>query len=360
VSGFADLIFQRDFADLPVDALRELAEFMKVSPHGSRLDLIAAVWSAMESSSHIREDGISRIADRILAGKTSVSWLRVQPDAQELSQRALGGTDNALGLPYTSAHSADQVLKALSDRENVWFRCLISAGQRQRFAGLDIVSEPDTVLATAKLDQRDGVLEVRCPSQHVRRVAAVIQEFLDLPHPFSPIQLEDSMPEQLADRLHGQLIEVDAELLTVLEMLTSEQMTAVMGLLEAISTYLANGTADDLDQIKVAAEGARQHLQGHASFSFLELVLSGMERMGVAANGDLRNQAFFKALRPKITHRSSYIRFPDPAADGVTQTIRIAVASKSIYFMSSATEKVISYVRANLFDALHASAAFQA
>lgn len=66
----------------------------------------------------------------------------------------------------------------------------------------------------------------------------------------------------------------------------------------------------------------------------------------MASNGELRDQPLYKAFQPYLQHQGGFLQFP-LIEDGIINhyTLKVGLTTNTIYFVTSATEKSIEYVR---------------
>jgi len=76
---------------------------------------------------------------------------------------------------------------------------------------------------------------------------------------------------------------------------------------------------------------------------FTTMFLSGLEKVGLGGNNDLRAHALYNYLKPHVQQQGGYIHFASESGEDCT--IRVGVTTNSIQFLTAATEKMVKYVR---------------
>lgn len=225
---------------------------------------------------------------------------------------------------------------------------IYKSGIFQEVFGTEIRTIPKTSLATVYYNEKTGILEIRGDSRKAESIAKEIARLLN-----QQINLEfiespfNHRIGHIADDLKGELIDTTSKPEIILEEFDEDQIRAVANVLTALDEYF---DTNDTEQLANQLEQANSAFgDQEISIPFSALILAGMDKVGLGGEREIRGLPLFDYLNPNLQEQGGFIRFSF-IEDGVEKsyTVRVGIKSRSIYFTTPATEKVIAYVRENV------------
>ena len=226
---------------------------------------------------------------------------------------------------------------------------MYKSGVTQTFHGTQLNTLPTSAVKSIYLNELENCIEVRTDARSANKFARILAKLLR--QQISITQTDILAPygndiEGIADALNGQFIDYTAKPELLLESLSEDQAEAIINILSALDEYFQDG---DTDQLSKNLQSSKD-LFGNdlVSVPFTALVLSGLEKIGMGGSiGDLRHcSPLYNLFKPHVQNQGGFIRF-FINEDGLNNayTIKVGINTKSIYFMTQASETAIKYVR---------------
>lgn len=357
MNKIVDIVFFPDLIKLPKESLKEICTDLRLDTAGTSFDLAQRLWDYVVSESR---EGLNLLENRLLSGKTSVTWFKVEELAglRDLKQK-LQNADNSLFENVLTIEAGDltsepKLIAAAEVNENeILLRYVYNSGNKRTISGTEVYITPKSEITTAYLNLSDGIVEVRTDARHATKIASAITNIVGVNMVLEPQEIlapYGNNVEQIANALDGELIDATSTPEIPLESFTEDQAQSILDILNALNSYFDDESETELiESLKSASESFGEHL---LTAPFTALILNGMERVGMRTNvGDLRGQPLYDTLRPYLQHQGGFIKFKFPV-NGVDKsfTIRVGLTTDSVYFTTPATEEVIQYVRNNLLQ----------
>lgn len=351
-----DIVFLPDLLRLPKSTLKDICTDLRLDTSGTVYDLATRVWDSISSRGR---ESLDSCRNRLLAGKTSVTWFKVE------SKGSLQGFKELLeGLQRNPFQYINEVMPrdvtsnpvliaaAIGDKDDeIYLRYMHNIGNKREVNGTDVQVVPKCELTTVYIDQKNDTIEVRTDSKNANNIASHIARMIG-----QQISLEQrkilapnrNNVESIANALNGELIDATATPEFIFEDFNEEHTRAIIDILNALNNFFDEENETELVQsLKQASQVFGEYL---LTTPFIALILNGMERVGLRVNeGDLRGRPLYDTLRPYLQHQGGFIKFNHPV-DGVEKlfTIRVGMTSNSVFFATPATEEVIEFVRNKL------------
>lgn len=359
MNKIVDIVFFPDLIKLPKESLKEICTDLRLDTSGTSYDLAQRVWDYVVTGSR---EGLEVVQNRLLSGKTSVTWFKVEnvdsfrriKNKLETSEPHL--LENVLTVEANELTSEPKLIAATEVNENeILLRYVYNSGNKRTISGTEVFITPKSEITTAYLNLQDGIVEVRTDAKNAIKIASAITKMVDEDDELVLKQQRILAPfgndvEQIANALSGELIDATSTPELDFENFTEEQTDAILNILNALNAYFDDENDVELiDNLKSASETFGEHL---LTAPFTALILNGMERVGMRTNmGDLRGQPLYDTLRPYLQHQGGFIKF-NFLVNGVEKsfTIRVGLTTDSVYFTTPATEEVINFVRNNLIQ----------
>lgn len=351
-----DTVTNHDLTRLTRDILEDIATDLNIPTDMSMKELAQMIWAL------IREDAIKRqrvllpFQDQILAGKTSVTWYTLT-SARTLTEARNNLINNCgfalfneIRIPSANeVTSTPRVIGGFMKGERDYFLRLIHKSGLASFnSGNEIITVPTSLIKTVYINEEQNFLEVRTESRSSNKFARKVTELLGADFSFVPVDVMRNFEnniERVADALNGELIDATARPGIVLETLDEQQVTAIVNILAALNEFFQD---EQIESLSEALLNARERFDDNLiTIPFMALVLSGLERIGMGVTDrDLRTLPSYSLFRPHIENQGGFIRF-SISENGITNTytVRVGLESKSVYFLTPASETAISYVR---------------
>ncbi|UQZ84568.1 hypothetical protein SK3146_03823 [Paenibacillus konkukensis] len=348
-----DIVFFPDVLRLPKLTLKEICTDLMLETNGTVFDLSTRIWDTINAGNR---ELLERCNNRLLAGKTSVTWFKIE------NEGALRGFKAMLeGLPRNPFEHINEVLPrdvtsepvliAASVGHNdtdIYLRYMYNSGNRREVNGTNVQIVPKCEVATVFINQETDLIEVRTDSRNANNIASHIARMIG-----QQITLEQKKilapygnnVELIANVLQGELVDATSTPEFIFEDFNEQHTKAIIDILNALNTFFDEEDEAGLVQnLRQSSQFFGEHL---LTTPFVALILNGMERVGLRVNeGDLRGRPLYDTLRPYLQHQGGFIKFNRPV-NGVEKsfTVRVGLTSDSIYFTTPATEEVIEFVR---------------
>lgn len=341
-----------DLAKLPKKDLRDIATDLNLDDSGTAFDLSKKIWESITSES-LQEKIYTKYANKLLAGRTSVSWFTCD-NLQELASRIkekekVNPFIERIPYDILKIDSTPKLRSAARIDDNRYFLRFIYKDGTRRILGEDIQILPTTNTATVYIDGKKGIIEIRTRPNDAQKIAEVIASYLNQ---HLSLNKEDFIKpfgydlEKLADRLGGTLSESKASPEMWLDPYAVTENEAILDILNALDTYFETKEIGELQEkldssLAVLGEELTE-------IPFIAVILAGMGNVGLkVAEDDLRSTAFYQLLKPYLQTSGGNIQFTvDVNGMETPCAIQVGVDTKTIYFRSNTTsEEVIQFVR---------------
>ena len=362
-----NLIFPHDTIRLPKSVLADLCREYELEVGSDNLGgYNQAIWRYINSTND--QGPLSLVLNRIFAGQIAVVWFRpsdpglVRRAAEMLRRGRTNYFERVINIPAEEmdedrAYVVGAARATLAGETVELVRLRTRAGLTRESDGIEVYWRPTISTATMIFNTEGGYIELRSNSASVPRVLDRIEPIIGIPETVLKPQLIAPFAEnleQVADALGGTAIRADSRPDAFLRRITPEQVQAVMGILDAVSSALRDPDAIDLED---EIDQFRERLVGDVDLTAVPLsvlMLAGFQQIGVTADSgrDVREAAFYQLMRESVHHHGGYISFPVTEDDGSRRdhTIRLGATTNSVAFSTKATEAAIRTVRRVLFD----------
>lgn len=347
MSEIKDLIFNPDLIGIKTEYLESIAQQYDIKTQNEDLELAVELWKKMQNSSDLKQEISDKIQDYVFAGKTSVTWFLFFNARQYFNIEAV---NKVFSRPNENEITNTPCLLGLAEmKKDVYLaRFLIKVKDERRVSGYDFIRIPVYDYPTAIISLKNDFIEVRAEPKTVSKVIGYIKQHLINSPDANIKQIENFTEETIAEwtqELKGNLIETHSHPERLLENMSDIQVKSVIEVLTALNEYFVSANIDYLEE---KLKEVHKLFGDLSSIPFLALILVGMDRitMGTVKGEDLRKKALYKLLLPHIKHAKGYIQIP-VVENGITKlyTIRIGIGTKSVFFISAATESAIEIVR---------------
>jgi hypothetical protein len=343
-----DLIFETDLFSINEDELNKVAidYEVKLQPDlDEKLGL--KLWEKMSESLEKRTGISKRLKETVFAGRTSVTWFVFYKAKENFRTENISPTVTIPELQRLKTKEPVYIGGAEIENGNYILRFIVKTGVGRRSNGVSVVFEPKVTFVSVLVSASQDFIEIRCESKLADKIIKIIrQNFINDQASITRVEsFTNEDIQRLVDELNGSLIQASLCPEMLVAEMNSEQVEAVNEVLVAIDTYFKmpniNELRDQLDKV-------RQICGDTLMMPFAALVLTGMDKISMGARGekDLQKQPLYKIFEPYIKHLGDYISFPVVENENKKMyTIRRGTGTKSIVFLSDATEKVIEIVR---------------
>lgn len=344
----------QDIMNLPKVVLQELCTDLDLESSGYKGELANRIFSFLQQHEDTHEEILQKYSNKIFAGKTSVSWFRLNNPLDISAFKELINDQHSfnpftnLVIPSINEITTEPILIGAAegpDSDGVFLRMMYKSGINQEPYGTEIRTTPKISLSTVYYSENEGILEIRGDSRKAESIAKEIARLLN-----QQINLESIESPfiqrigNIADNLEGELIDTTSKPELILEEFEEAQVQAVANVLTALDEYF---DTNDAEQLALGLQQANSAFgDQEISIPFSALILAGMDKVGLGGEKEIRGLPLFDFLNPNLQEQGGFIRF-NFVEEGVEKsyTIRVGINSRSIYFTTPATEKVIAYVR---------------
>lgn len=357
MNEFTDLVQLDDILSIPKDILQEIAINLSLPTNQTSIDLALSIWARIENDQQLKRSALNIAKNIIFSGRTSLTWYSVGVGESLLGARekiiescGFNPFEMIIIPPIDEITSEPVVIGgALCEKSSDYYlRLIYKSGVKRLFRGNDPINIPVTDIKTVYINEEHNCIEIRTDARSSNKFATCIAKMLN--QQISITQTDILAPygydiEEIVDRLDGELIDATGKPEMVLESIGDNQVEAIQEILAALDLYFQNG---DINQLGQDLEQAKQKFGDDIiSIPFIALILCGLEKIGFGVtNSDLRKIPAYNLFKPHVQNQGGFIRF-SLTENGVnnTYTIRVGLNTKSIYFMTPATENAIRYVR---------------
>ncbi len=346
-----------DVAKLPKSDLKDMATDLNLEDSGTAFDLSKKIWDSMKTESQ-RNEIYSKYNNKLLAGRTSVSWFTCdnldQLTTQIEDKEPVNPFEERIPFSVDEIDSTPRLRSAVRIDENKYFLRFIYKDGTRRILGEDIQILPTTNTATVYIDAKKGIIEIRTKPSDAQKIAEVIAGYLNQT---LSLNKEDFIKpfgydlEKLADKLEGTLIESKASPEMWLTPYADTENEAILEILNALDVYFETKEVGELQEkldssLTVLGEELTE-------IPFVAIVLAGMGNVGLKVDeDDLRSTPFYQLLKPYLQTSGGNIKF-NVEINGVEKQykVQVGVDTKTVYFRSNTTtEEVIQFVRDRIIN----------
>lgn len=357
MNTLSKIILIQDVMSLPKATLEDICTELNLENSGYKGELANRIFRFLQRHDGIHDETLQKYSNKIFAGKTSLSWFRINNHLDITTFKKLISEHHSFNpctnmiVPPIHEITTDPILIGASEglsSDDLFLRMIYKSGITQEPYGTEIRTTPKISLATVYYNEKEGVLEIRGDS---RKAEAVAKEIAGLLNQQVNLELiENPFTERIgniADKLNGELIDTTSKPELILEEFEDGQVQAVANVLAALDEYF---NTNDTEQLELGLQQANSAFgDQEISIPFSALILAGMDKVGLGGEKEIRGQPLFDFLTPNLQEQGGFIRF-NFVEDGTKKpyTIRVGIKSRSIYFTTPATEKVIENVRKNV------------
>lgn len=356
LNKLTDIVLLKDIVSLPKEILQEVATNLDIPEHQASGQLAVEIWDSIEKDTSKKDKILNDIKHIILSGRTSVTWYSLD-EGQDL----LGAKDKIIEncgfnpfeqivLPQPEELTNEPIIigGALCNSKEYFLRLMYKSGVTQFFQGATLSKHTTSDIKTVYINEDHNCVEVRTDARTANKFARCIAKLLN--KEISLTQTDVLAPygndiEKIVDKLKGELIDATGKPEIILESLGDEQAEAIQDIIAALNMYFES---NDIVQLGHELENAKQKFGDNLiSIPFDALILCGLEKIGFGVTDtDLRKLPAYNVFRPHVQNQGGFIRFTINE-DGIKNayTIRVGLNTKSIYFMTPASEAAIKYVR---------------
>lgn len=354
MNTIAKITLIQDVMNLPKGTLEEICTDLNLDSTGYKGELATRIFAYLKQNTDVQEEILQKYSNKVFAGKTSLSWFRLDDGLSVSKFKDLikknysSDLFDSLIIPTITEITTDPQLIGAAEgftSTEIFLRLMYKSGIIQEPYGTEIRTTPRTSLATVYYDENTGVLEIRGDSRKAEAFAKVIAKSLSQQVNLEQVKAPfEQRIGDIADKLDGELIDTNSTPEMILENFEEEQTQAVANVLKALDDYFATNDTEQLAQQLQEANTAFGNQK--ISLPFSALILLGMDRVGLGGESEIRGLPLYDYLNPNLQEQGGYIRF-NFYDDGIEKsyTIRVGMKSRSIYFTTPATENVIAYVR---------------
>lgn len=358
MNSILDLILLQDIVGLPKENLQDFATDLNIPTNIAARELAVSIWQHPERTIAI----FNSVRNRVLCGRTSVTWYTLGEEqtmngAKEIIKENCGFdpfTEIRIPEAYTLTNTPILIGGAYGTSEKEYYlRFMYKSGVTQTFHGADLYTQPNSAVKTIYVNEETNCIEIRTDANVSKKFAKSIAALLHQQISITPKNIlapyGDNI-EGIADALHGELIDATAIPEDFLiESLSEEQAEAIMGILSALDEYFQEG---DIDKLSQNLQSSRDAFGNDLiSVPFTALILSGLSKIGMGTSSrDIRiSSPLYNTFRPHVQNQGGFIKF-NLNEDGIinSYTIKVGINTKSIYFMTQASEAAVKYVREKL------------
>lgn len=322
---------------------------------GTISDLSSRIWEEIKGDREVQDEVLSVVKSRILSGKTTVTWYKAEGSllgAKDLIINNLSFNPfQTVNLPDRNELTNEPVLFAAAEGSNeseYYLRFIYKSGVVRDYYS-EVETRPLTKMCTVYVNEEKGIVEIRADHKASKEITSVLfnllrqENFMEQQRVLAPFG--DDI-EKLADALDGEVIDTISKPEYLLEEFSDEQEEATVNILAALDEFFGE---NDLEKLSHNLEQAQKTFgENLLETPFTAIILTGLQKVSMGSNKELRGQPLYDFLRPYLQHQTGFIRFPfkEPETGTVEQyTIRVGTSVNSIYFVKPATENVMNYVR---------------
>lgn len=359
-----------DIARLPKWLLEDIANKMDI-PNDNAVNLAINIYQKC-TDNDVAWDLVQGTVDRyIFAGRCSVSWYPLTILDEETS--LLNILCEHIGFnPILTINPRFEEIKdeekvssspdiiggvSLNDKQTAYLlRIVFKSGIKKIVSGFKPRQENTTSFVTVTINEKEKYIEMRGNDVTLKKAEQYFGSIFA--GRIEPLERQEILApfgnkiEALADCLGGKLIETVSIPDEVLTELNDEQAAAIGDILIGIDDYFLSGDITKVEEtLKYSRECLSSETEDYLSVPFTAIVLAGMNRLGMTANDELRSQPLYSALQPYLQHQGGFLKFP-LEENGVLNyyTVKVGLKTNTMYFVTPANEKLIEFVRGQVFN----------
>lgn len=353
LNQISDITLISDLQTLPKNVLSDLCTDLNLETTGIKIDLIKRIQEYINTTSD--KSSLESANDLLLAGKTSCKWFKfsnsnISPEyiEQEFNENYGFNPFKEVRIPREEdLSSTPKLISAATVKESnqIYMRFMYKAGVTQKAYGNTLRNIVSTSVSTVYIDTNEGIIEVRGDNkkapQIINEITRVLQQQVNVDEVNAPFENEIA---HIADEIGGELIDATSRPDFVLGDFDDDKIEAIGKVLSGLDDFFVSGDGEELG--KTLNDASDLFGNEKLSLPFSALILSGMDRIGLAGENELRKYPLFNYLTPNLNHHTGFIRFT-LNEDGLNHkyTIRIGRDSKSIFFTTPVNEQVIDFIR---------------
>nr|WP_289038303.1 hypothetical protein [uncultured Allobacillus sp.] len=354
--SITDIVLINDVINLPKKTLEGLCTDLNLDNSGYKGELVNRIYQYINSNDIANSDVFESSKQKLLAGKVSVTWYRIDEGltTDEFREKIVEKADfnpfENMSIPDIEELTTDPVLiggsKGINDSE-IYLRFAYKNGVRQEPYGTGVNTTPRGAFATVLFDTNSGIVEIRGDSRKAEDIAVKVAALLDQQVNLERIEAPFNQTiGNIADSLEGELIDSTSKPELILDDFAEEQTEAIVNVLQALDDYFRYYDTEVLEEKLNQANTA---FDEQITVPFSALMLSGMGKVGLGGEKEIRQLPLYAYLNPNLQHQGGFVRF-NYTEEGVEKsyTIRVGMTTKSIFFTTPVTENIISYVRSNV------------
>lgn len=346
------IIFPQDINKIPNTVLKVICDDMEISSTGTSGELTNRIWEVYD---RIPEGIFKRIEENAMAGSTSIAWFQLNKKEETL----LGTKDKIIEElnfdPFNEVRipNEDEILSepkvicgaTIGNDREYYLRFIHRTGTTTSyFVNTQHVGIRQEI-TTVYVDEGKGIIEVRANATNAKKVASSFASLINRQIAFEQIDViapYGREVEKLADALNGTLYDTVGKPESLDTEFKEEDGEFIVNVLAALDKYFSERNINEL-VTKLDNEELNEVL---SSTPFTNLLLSGLETVGLGSIRDLRGQPLYDYIEPYIQKQRGSILF-NVVEDGLVQeySVKIGVRSKTLKFNTPATEKAIRFVR---------------
>lgn len=361
-----DITYLPDLAKLLKSVLEDIANELGI-PGNNAVELANEIFKRCKDNDSWKL--IYNIAKNYLfAGKTSYAWYPIKKVNHDVSlfsvlTEKLGFNpfyeinpqcvDLEEDLEEANITSTPEIIAGtvLPESRNRILRLIYKSETRLRVSGLRTVEDRITSLVTVVIDKDERYIEIRGNDKTIKKVEEYMGKIFY--GTIEPLERQNIIApfgneiERFADVLEGHLVETVSIPEEILSELSDEQLKAIANILIAIDEYFATGDFLELENVlKNSIACFDDEGENYLSVPFTAIVLAGINRLGMAAENELRSQPLYRVIQPYLQHQGGFIKFPLEENGNLNYyTIKVGLRTNTVYFVTPATEAAIDFVR---------------
>ena len=283
-----DVIVLSDIMKLPKAELVDICTDLGLDSSGVAFDLATRIWEGL--GNHQQLESLQRVEDKLLAGKTSVTWFELE------NREALRGIkeiiiERANFNPFERVReynpaelTSDPILisAAYGQSETEYYlRYVYNSGTRREVALNELRIVPRPSVTNVYINEEEGIIEVRADARSATKVASSLAQLINREITLEPINVLapfGNNVERFADQLEGELIDATStpELEILMEDFTGEHNTAILRILNSLNTFFDEDDEERLiRELREASEVFEDYI---LTVPFTALILCGMEK----------------------------------------------------------------------------------
>lgn len=162
------------------------------------------------------------------------------------------------------------------------------------------------------------------------------------------LDTEEGPVEFFSRKLDGTIVENVDIPKNIYQDMSSELLDSINKIFVSIDARISVSNSDNIDDVNGEIDNAKSDiLENFPDVPFFALILSGLEKVDLGSESELRDTPLYKSLSDHLKTKTSYIQFI-PNIDGTKSekfTIRIGLSTNSVVFPINTTEDVIMKVR---------------